>query len=222
MYCNVPRSHSSQLVVYTLAQVLLNLAPAPMGSAFDKIVVLWTLCALTTLLCGVFLGVLYHILGQQIFVAGALHTLLVSVFVSFRFTALDGTSAIDAMMKSFGACAKGSLLAFDVWRRFSKTMRGPDDDDAPEEKAADKTFFERIVTQVSFLVGERLTFGIDADEATFLAEPSPVRKWMEGKYAFKVKEDLNCNAIDAKYLSVDGRYVARNGPGPRFVVVARK
>ena len=47
-----------------------------MGSAFDKIVVLWTLCALTTLLCGVFLGVLYHILGQQIFVAGALHTLL--------------------------------------------------------------------------------------------------------------------------------------------------
>ena len=63
-----------------------------MGSAFDKIVVLWTLCALTTLLCGVFLGVLYHILGQQIFVAGALHTLLVSVFVSFRFTALDGTS----------------------------------------------------------------------------------------------------------------------------------
>ena len=37
-------------------------------------------------------------------------------------------SAIDAMMKSFGACAKGSLLAFDVWRRFSKTMRGPDDD----------------------------------------------------------------------------------------------
>ena len=61
-----------------------------------------------------------------------------------------------------------------------------------------------------------------ADEATFLAEPSPVRKWMEGKYAFKVKEDLNCNAIDAKYLSVDGRYVARNGPGPRFVVVARK
>ena len=131
-------------------------------------------------------------------------------------------SAIDAMMKSFGACAKGSLLAFDVWRRFSKTMRGPDDDDAPEEKAADKTFFERIVTQVSFLVGERLTFGIDADEATFLAEPSPVRKWMEGKYAFKVKEDLNCNAIDAKFLSVDGRYVARNGPGPRFVVVARK
>ena len=127
-----------------------------MGSAFDKIVVLWTLCALTTLLCGVFLGVLYHILGQQIFVAGALHTLLVSVFVSFRFTALDGTS-----------------LAV-------------------------------------------------ADEATFLAEPSPVRKWMEGKYAFKVKEDLNCNAIDAKYLSVDGRYVARNGPGPRFVVVARK
>ena len=67
-----------------------------------------------------------------------------------------------------------------------------------------------------------LTFGIDADEATFLAEPSPVRKWMEGKYAFKVKEDLNCNAIDAKFLSVDGRYVARNGPGPRFVVVARK
>ena len=66
------------------------------------------------------------------------------------------------------------------------------------------------------------TFGIDADEATFLAEPSPVRKWMEGKYAFKMKEDLNCNAIDAKYLSVDGRYVARNGPGPRFVVVARK
>ena len=429
-----------------------------MGSAFDKIVVLWTLCALTTLLCGVFLGVLYHLLGQQIFVAGALHTLVVSVFVSFRFTALDGTSlavatnntlttwpgplqrlaywvyfvtavvpfyffygpcflpyefailcldhsplrvrdsisktakatcygrytawmaglgddhlataflplrwrpiwglvalqyrlgrhlpmplsinvvytgrprttwldgvvreavvgadavaqvvilgagldtrfhrlglpaavkkfevdapgtqayklrclkaagvdtsavthvpvnfetqswldelkkqgfdpkrpvllvwegvsmylspsAIDAMMKSFGACAQGSLLAFDVWRRFSKTMRGPDDDDAPEEKAADKTFFERIVTQVSFLVGERLTFGIDADEATFLAEPSPVRKWMEGKYAFKVKEDLNCNAIDAKFLSVDGRYVARNGPGPRFVVVARK
>ena len=94
--------------------------------------------------------------------------------------------------------------------------------DAPEEKAADKTFFERIVTQVSFLVGERLTFGIDADEATFLAEPSPVRKWMEGKYAFKVKEDLNCNAIDAKFLSVDGRYVARNGPGPRFVVVALK
>ena len=110
-----------------------------MGSAFDKIVVLWTLCALTTLLCGVFLGVLYHLLGQQIFVAGALHTLVVSVFVS-----------------------------------------------------------------------------------TFLAEPSPVRKWMEGKYAFKVKEDLNCNAIDAKFLSVDGRYVARNGPGPRFVVVARK
>ena len=67
-----------------------------------------------------------------------------------------------------------------------------------------------------------LTFGIDADEAPFLAEPSPVRKWMEGKYAFKAKEDLNCNAIDAKYLSVDGRYVARNGPGPRFVVVARK
>ena len=56
-----------------------------MGSAFDKIVVLWTLCALTTLLCGVFLGVLYHLLGQQIFVAGALHTLVVSVFVSFRF-----------------------------------------------------------------------------------------------------------------------------------------
>ena len=46
-----------------------------MGSAFDKILVLWTLCALTTLLCGVFLGVLYHLLGQQIFVAGALHTL---------------------------------------------------------------------------------------------------------------------------------------------------
>ena len=45
---------------------------------------------------------------------------------------------------------------------------------------------------------------------------------MEGKYAFKMKEDLNCNAIDAKFLSVDGRYVARNGPGPRFVVVARK
>jgi hypothetical protein len=130
-----------------------------MGSAFDKLLVLWTLCALTTLLCGVFLGVLYHLLGQQIFAAAALHTL---------------------------------------------------------------TFFERIVTQVSFLVGERLTFGIDADEATFLAEPSPVRKWMEGKYAFKVKEDLNCNAIDAKFLSVDGRYVARNGPGPRFVVVARK
>ena len=245
-----------------------------MGSAFDKILVLWTLCALTTLLCGVFLGVLYHLLGQQIFAAAALHTLVVSVIVSFRFTAyklrclkaagvdtsavthvpvnfetqswLDelkkqgfdpkrpvllvwegvsmylSPSAIDAMMKSFGACAKGSLLAFDVWRRFSKTMRGPDDDDAPEEKAADKTFFERIVTQVSFLVGERLTFGIDADEATFLAEPSPVRKWMEGKYAFKVKEDLNCNAIDAKFLSVDGRYVARNGPGPRFVVVARK
>ena len=128
-----------------------------MGSAFDKIVVLWTLCALTTLLCGVFLGVLYHILGQQIFVAGALHTLLVSG-----------------------------------------------------------------VSMYLFLVGERLTFGIDADEATFLAEPSPVRKWMEGKYAFKVKEDLNCNAIDAKFLSVDGRYVARNGPGPRFVVVARK
>ena len=89
MYCNVPRSHSSQLVVHTLAQVLLNLAAAPMGSAFDKIVVLWTLCALTTLLCGVFLGVLYHLLGQQIFVAGALHTLVVSVFVSFRFTALE-------------------------------------------------------------------------------------------------------------------------------------
>ena len=63
-----------------------------MGSAFDKLLVLWTLCALTTLLCGVFLGVLYHLLGQQIFVAGALHTLVVSVFVSFRFTALDGTS----------------------------------------------------------------------------------------------------------------------------------
>ena len=53
-----------------------------MGSAFDKLLVLWTLCALTTLLCGVFLGVLYHLLGQQIFVAGALHTLVVSVFVA--------------------------------------------------------------------------------------------------------------------------------------------
>ena len=45
--------------------------------------------------------------------------------------------------------------------------------------------------------------------------------WVGGTI-FEVKEDLNCNAIDAKYLSVDGRYVARNGPGPRFVVVARK
>ena len=43
-----------------------------MGSAFDKLVVLWTLCALTTLLCGVFLGVLYHTLGQQLFFAAAL------------------------------------------------------------------------------------------------------------------------------------------------------
>ena len=77
-------SGSSQLVVHTWWLKFFsssNLARAPMGSAFDKLLVLWTLCALTTLLCGVFLGVLYHLLGQQIFAAAALHTLVVSVIV---------------------------------------------------------------------------------------------------------------------------------------------
>ena len=92
-----------------------------MGSAFDKIVVLWTLCALTTLLCGVFLGVLYHILGQQIFVAGALHTLLVSVFVSFRFTALDGTSLAVATNNTLTTWP-GPLQRLAYWVYFATAV----------------------------------------------------------------------------------------------------
>ena len=66
MYLAAARAlHSSS---FTLAQVLLQLKlPRLRWAPLDKLVVLWTLCALTTLLCGVFLGVLYHTLGQQLF-----------------------------------------------------------------------------------------------------------------------------------------------------------